>query len=52
MQFRGRQISHPEIGRQILQRVTEDVKEVGAVETEPAFEGRVMTMVLAPRKGR
>lgn len=52
MQFRGRQVTHPEIGRQILDRMAEDVEEVGAAEGEPTFEGRTMTMVLAPRKGR
>ncbi len=50
MMFRGRQVTHPELGREVLDRVTEDVADVGTVESEPTFEGRFMTMVLAPRK--
>jgi len=50
MMFRGRQVTHPELGRDVLLRVTEDLKEVGKVETRPSFEGRVMSMVLAPVK--
>ena len=50
MMFRGRQVTHPELGRDVLLRVTEDLKEVGKVEIRPSFEGRVMSMVLAPIK--
>ncbi len=50
MMFRGRQVTHPELGREVLLRVTEDLKEVGKVESRPSFEGRVMSMVLAPIK--
>ena len=50
MMFRGRQVTHPELGREVLLRVTEDLKEVGMVESRPSFEGRVMSMVLAPIK--
>ncbi len=50
MMFRGRQVTHPELGREVLLRVTEDLKEVGKVESRPTFEGRIMSMVLAPIK--
>ena len=50
MMFRGRQVTHPELGRDVLLRVTEDLKDVGKVESRPSFEGRVMSMVLAPIK--
>ncbi len=50
MMFRGRQVTHPELGREVLLRVTEALKEVGKVESRPSFEGRVMSMVLAPIK--
>lgn len=50
MMFRGRQATHPELGREILDRVSEEVSDVGQVESGPAFEGRYMTMVLTPRK--
>ena len=49
MMFRGRQLSHPEIGLEVLKRVTADLEEVAKIETRPVREGRTMTMVLAPR---
>jgi len=49
MVYRGRELSHPEIGRRILDRVSEEVKEWGIVELDPKFEGRTMIMVLSPR---
>ena len=50
MMFRGRQMAHPELGREVLMKVAEAVFEVGKVESEPSLEGRNMTMVIAPRK--
>ncbi len=50
MMFRGRQVTHPELGREVLARVTEDLQDVAKVETQPNFEGRQMSMVLAPTK--
>ena len=50
MMFRCRQVTHPELGRVVLMRVTEDLKDVGEVESNPRFEGRTMSMVLAPLK--
>jgi translation initiation factor IF-3 len=49
--FRGREMAHPEIGRQILQRVADDVAELAIVEAAPRQDGRNMTMVLHPQKG-
>jgi translation initiation factor IF-3 len=48
--FRGREMIHPEIGRQLLERLSEDVAEIAKVETSPKLDGRNMTMVLAPLK--
>lgn len=48
MMFRGRQVTHPELGREILYRVVGDLEDVGKVEQAPSFEGRVMSMILAP----
>jgi translation initiation factor IF-3 len=48
--FRGREREHPDRGRDLLMRLAEDVKEIGAIETQPLLEGRNMTMVLAPTK--
>jgi translation initiation factor IF-3 len=47
--FRGRELAHPEIGRRILERVSQEVTEWGLVEQEPKFEGRTMVMMLSPR---
>ena len=46
--FRGRQIAYPDLGRQLLGRVAEATKEEAVVEQHPRFEGRNMTMILAP----
>lgn len=48
--FRGREMQHPELGRRILDRVAEEVAEVGKVEVMPKQDGRNMTMVLGPDK--
>lgn len=48
MRFRGREMAHPELGRDILKRLFDDVSDYGEVETMPKIEGRNMTMVLAP----
>ncbi|HEU0012744.1 MAG TPA: translation initiation factor IF-3 [Longimicrobium sp.] len=50
MMFRGRQMAHPEYGRQVLDRVFEELKELSKVESHPMMEGRSMTMMLAPLK--
>ena len=44
--FRGREMAHPELGRKILERVAEQVKEYAIVESAPKQDGRNMTMVL------
>lgn len=49
--FRGREITHPEIGRQVLERVVEALKDFAVVESFPRMEGRNMYMMLAPGKG-
>jgi translation initiation factor IF-3 len=46
--FRGREMSHPELGKKILDHVAETVGEVAKVEAEPKLDGRNMIMVLAP----
>ena len=50
MMFRGRQVTHPEIGLEVLSRATADLEDLGEVETQPSFEGRIMSMVIAPLK--
>ena len=48
--FRGRETLHPERGRDLLMRLAEDVKELGAIEQQPILDGRNMVMVLAPTR--
>lgn len=48
--FRGREREHPDRGRDLLMRLSDDVKELGTIEIQPLLEGRNMTMVLAPTK--
>lgn len=50
MMFRGRQITHADLGREVLERLRKELTDVGEVESGPSFEGRNMHMVLAPRK--
>jgi translation initiation factor IF-3 len=49
LRFRGRELSHQELGWQVLQRVKADTEPLAKVESEPRMEGRQMVMVLAPR---
>ena len=48
--FRGREMAHTELGRKLLDRLTEDLKELATVENYPKLDGRNMVMVLAPVK--
>ena len=50
MRFRGREIAHQVIGRDLLDRVQKDLDEHGIVEQIPLFEGRQMVMVIAPKR--
>ncbi len=50
MRFRGREMAHQELGRQLLQRVAGDLEEIGKVEAVPKMEGRQMIMMIAPAK--
>ncbi len=51
VRFKGRQITHPEFGRQQMEKVVGLTSQVGQVEKPPAMEGRMMTMILSPLKG-
>jgi translation initiation factor IF-3 len=50
LRFRGREMAHQELGRDLLKRVEADLQEVGIVEQYPKMEGRQMVMVLSPKK--
>ena len=47
--FRGRELSHPELGQEILDRVAEDLKDSIIVDRKPKLEGRNMIMIVAPK---
>ena len=48
--FRGREVTHPERGRAILERLAEELSDLAVVEQQPAQDGRNMTMMLGPSK--
>jgi len=50
LQFRGREMAHPELGSRLLDSVIAQVDGLGKIETQARLEGRNMTMVLAPEK--
>jgi len=51
IRFRGREFHYPEIARELLTSIADDLSDVGVVEQFPNMEGRTMLMVLAPKKG-
>ena len=48
LRFRGREMAHQNLGRELLERVAEDTKETGRVENFPKMEGRQMVMLIGP----
>lgn len=48
LRFRGREMAHQNLGRELLERVAEDVKEIGKIENMPKMEGRQMVMMIGP----
>ncbi len=50
LRFRGREMAHQEIGRELLTRVQQDLALVGQVEQFPIMEGRQMVMMIGPKK--
>ncbi len=49
LRFRGREMAHQELGMKVLNRVREDMDTLAKVEQFPKMEGRMMTMVMAPK---
>ncbi len=49
IRFRGREMAHQNLGMRVLERVQQDVEEIAKVEQFPRTEGRMMTMVIAPK---
>ena len=48
LRFRGREMAHQNLGRELLERVAEDTKDIGKVENFPKMEGRQMVMMIGP----
>jgi len=49
LMFRGRQITHPELGQQVVARVAESLTDLAKVETAAKLEGKQLTMILTPK---
>ena len=49
MMFRGRQMAHPELGREVLDRVAEQLADIGKIEQEAKLEGKNMSMLMTPK---
>ena len=52
VRFKGRQMAHTDLGRDVLIRFADALNEYADIETEPKLEGRNMYMILAPKKGK
>ena len=50
LRFKGRQMAHTELGKEVLIRFADSLSELGIIETQPKLDGRTMTMILAPKK--
>lgn len=50
MRFRGREMSHPELGMNLLQRMVKELENHAVIELSPKFEGRQIVMILGPKK--
>ena len=48
VKFKGREMQHINLGKDLMNRIIEDAKEVGKIETHPKFEGRQMIMIIQP----
>jgi translation initiation factor IF-3 len=49
LMFRGRQIAHPELGRQVVDRVAQLLADISKIESDARLEGKAMTMILTPK---
>ncbi len=52
IRFRGRELSHTDIGRNVLNKLIEKIDEFGAVDFNPKFEGRTIVTVVSPKKSK
>ena len=52
IRFKGRQMAHTELGNEVLERFASRVEEIADIEQKPKLDGRVMTMLLVPKKDK
>lgn len=52
LRFRGREITHQDLGMKVMDRLREDTKEVAVVDQMPRLEGKQMVMMLSPKKAK
>lgn len=50
LRFKGREIAHSNLGKDVLMRFSEEVKDIAVIEQQPKIDGRIMAMILAPNK--
>ncbi|MCM1370565.1 MAG: translation initiation factor IF-3 [Clostridium sp.] len=50
VRFKGREMAHTELGKDVLLRFADTLKEISVIEQKPTLDGRVMTMILMPKK--
>lgn len=50
IRFKGREMAHPELGKDVLLRFANALSEISVIEQKPTLDGRVMTMILMPKK--
>jgi len=50
LRFKGREIAHSNLGKDVLDRFAKECEDISSVETKPKIDGRIMSMILAPNK--
>jgi len=50
LRFRGREMAHQELGRELLEKIADEIETIGKIEAMPKMEGRQMIMVVAPQR--
>ncbi|WP_420842113.1 translation initiation factor IF-3 [Halorhodospira abdelmalekii] len=52
IRFRGREMAHQELGKRLLDRIEQELEDIAVVDQRPRMEGRLMVMMMSPRKGK
>lgn len=50
LRFRGREVTHPQVARELMDRIVEELSDIAVVEKKPAMEGMTMLMILGPNQ--